>query len=155
MKKKSENIIKAWVDSLPKGSCSSTKDSSIKFEERKSKITFDNKSNKTCLKIDVDGGVVPSAEKTLRCDKLLVEKSKPLFCFIELKGNDIEHAIKQLESSLKDARLNPSCSQQKLAFVVGKNHSPISSPLIQKRIKSFKGLNAELIIKNTPATYPL
>ena len=153
--KKIESILKEWASSLPQGSCYSTRDSNIKFEEQKSKITFVNKSKKNCLKVDVDGGVVPSNTSTARCDKLLVEKSSPLFCFVELKGGDVERAIKQLEVSRGDSRLNPDCNQQKLAFVVGKNHYPASSPLIQKGMKRISTLNAKLIIANTPASYTL
>lgn len=153
--KKFESTLKEWANSLPQGSCSSTRDSNIKFEEQKSKIVFVNKLKKSCLKVDVDGGVVPSNTSTARCDKLLVEKSVPLFCFVELKGVDVEHAIKQLEASLGDSRLNPNCNQQKLAFVVGKNHYPASSPLIQKGMKKISVLNAKLIVANTPASYSL
>lgn len=153
--KKFESALKEWASLLPKGSCCSTRDSNIKFEDQKSKITFVNQSKKSCLKVNVDGGVVPSTECSLRCDKLLVEKSRPLFCFVELKGGDIGHAIKQLETSLADLRLNPDCDQQKLAFVVGKNHFPVSSPLIQKGMKKISALNAKLIVVNTPASYPL
>lgn len=153
--KNSKDSLKDWVSSLPQGSCCSTKDSNIKFEEQKSKIVFVNRLKKVCLKVDVDGGVIPSAEHSLRCDKLLVEKLKPLFCFVELKGVDIEHAIEQLEKSLGDPRLNPGCNQQKLAFVVGKNHYPASSPLIQNGIKKISNKDAKLIVVNTPASYSL
>lgn len=90
---KANESLNVWANSLPSGSWCSTKDSNIKFEEQKSKITFVNKSKKSCLKVDVDGGVIPSNTRSARCDKLLVEKSAPLFCFVELKGGDIEHAI--------------------------------------------------------------
>ncbi len=152
---KANESLNVWANSLPSGSWCSTKDSNIKFEEQKSKITFVNKSKKSCLKVDVDGGVIPSNTRSARCDKLLVEKSAPLFCFVELKGGDIEHAIEQLEASLKNPKLNPECSQRKLALVVGKNHFPASSPLIQKGMKKISSLNARLIVANTPASYSL
>lgn len=155
MTKFSDDSLKKWIASLPLNSFASTNESNIKFEEAKSKITFVNKSRKDCLKVDVDGGVVSSSETVLRCDKLLVEKSVPQFCFVELKGSDIKHAVEQLEASLKDIRLNPACLQQKLAFVVGRNHYPSSSPLIQNAMKKFRALNVKLVIANTPAIYAL
>lgn len=155
MKKTLNNNLDQWVDSLPKNSWCATSVSNIKFEEQKSKIVFVNRKDNECLKINVDGGIVSTAESFFRCDKLLVDKSKLLFCFVELKGGDIEHAIEQLESSLKDSRLNPKCSQEKKAFIVGKNHYPVSSPLIQNGMKRLKCLNAGLIVRNTPATYIL
>lgn len=54
-----------------------------------------------------------------------------------------------------DSRLNPVCDPQKLAFVVGKNHYPASSPLIQKGMKRISSLNAKQIVANTPASYLL
>jgi len=153
--KNAKDSLNEWASSLPPGSWCITKDSNIKFEEQKSKITFVNKSKKSCLNIDVDGGVIPSNTRAARCDKLLVEKSTSLFCFVELKGGNIEHAIEQLEASLKNPKLNPECAQQKLAFVVGKNHFPASSPLIQKGMKKISSLNAKLIVANTPASYTL
>lgn len=150
-----KDSLNEWANSLPSGTWCLTKDSNIKFEEQKSKITFVNKSKKSCLKVDVDGGVIPSNTRAARCDKLLVEESALLFCFVELKGGDIEHAIEQLEASLKNPKLNPEFAQRKLAFVVGKNHFPASSPLIQKGMKKISSLNAKLIVVNTPASYSL
>ena len=150
-----KDSLNEWANSLPSGTWCLTKDSNIKFEEQKSKITFVNKSKKSCLKVDVDGGVIPSNTRAARCDKLLVEESALLFCFVELKGGDIEHAIEQLEASLKNPKLNPEFAQRKLAFVVGKNHFPASSPLIQKGMKKISSLNARLIVANTPASYSL
>lgn len=150
-----KDSLNEWANSLPSGTWCLTKDSNIKFEEQKSKITFVNKSKKSCLKVDVDGGVIPSNTRSARCDKLLVEESALLFCFVELKGGDIEHAIEQLEASLKNPKLNPEFAQRKLAFVVGKNHFPASSPLIQKGMKKISSLNAKLIVVNTPASYSL
>ena len=155
MKKQLSDSLEKWMSELPAGSCITTDSSNIKFEESKSKITFTNESRKSCLKIQVDGEIVPSSEQSLRCDNLLVEKDTPLFCFIELKGCNIKHAFEQLESSLKDNRLNPKCSQRKKAFVVGRNHAPASSPIIQNAMKKFRVLNAELHIANTPATFTL
>ena len=155
MKKMPKNDLNQWIGLLPKNSWSSTKESNIKFEEQKSKIVFVNKKDNECLKINVDGGVVSTKEQSFRCDKLLVQKSYLQFCFIELKGGDIGHAIEQLETSLKDPRLNPDCAQEKKAFIIGKNHYPAYSPLIQRGMKRLKYLNANLIVLNSPATYNL
>jgi hypothetical protein len=112
-------------------------------------------SKKKCLKINVDGGVYPKGGRNLRCDKLLVEKEKLRFYFVELKGGDIEHAVKQLASSISDPKLNPDCSQDKIAFAVGKNHVPKISTQIQGWIKNFKRSGVTLKIEDTPAKYDL
>ncbi len=155
MRKNPKENLDEWVNSLPDSSYTTTSESNIKFEENKSQITFSNKSQKKCLKINVDGGVYPKGGKNTRCDKLLVEKEKLRFYFVELKGADIEHAIKQLASSICDSKLNPDCAQSKIAFAVGKNHFPATNPLIQGWMKKFKKLDATLEIRNTPAKYEL
>ena len=155
MKKNPKENLDEWTKGLPDSSYTTTSESNIKFEENKSKITFSNKSKKKCLKVDVDGGVYPKGGKKLRCDKLLVEMEKLRFYFVELKGEDIEHAIKQLDGSIRDSKLNPNCSQEKMAFVVGKNHFPTASALVQGWMKKFKKFGAVLEIKNTPAKYDL
>lgn len=76
MKKNPKENLDEWVNSLPDSSYTTTSESNIKFEENKSQITFSNKSQKKCLKINVDGGVYPKGGKNTRCDKLLVEKGK-------------------------------------------------------------------------------
>ena len=155
MKNNPKENLEEWVKGLPVSSCSATSESNIKFEENKSQITFSNKSRKKCLKVDVDGGVYPKGGRNLRCDKLLVEKEKLHFYFVELKGEDIEHAIKQLASSINDSKLNPDCTQDKVAFAVGKNHYPTASALIQGWMKKFKKMGATLDVKNTPAKHDL
>ena len=155
MKKNSKENLDEWIKGLPNSSYSITSESNIKFEENKSQITFSNKFKKKCLKVNVDGGVYPKGGKNLRCDKLLVEKEKLLFCFVELKGGDIEHAVKQLASSIRDPKLNSDCSQNKIAFAVGKNHVPKVSTQIQGWIKNFKKSGVTLKIEDTPAKYDL
>lgn len=148
-----KNTLELWLESLPKGSFVETKDSNIKFEEKGSKIVFENKSNKTCIKVNVDGGVIAKNTELRRCDNLLVVKQELLFSFVELKGKDIGHAIEQLEASLKNPVLNPTCAQKKKAYAVGKNQIPLTSPFVQNKQKMFKTtLCADLIVCRTPAT---
>jgi hypothetical protein len=155
MKNNPKENLDEWTKGLPDSSYTTTSESNIKFEENKSRITFSNKSKKKCLKINVDGGVYPKGGRNLRCDKLLVEKEKLRFYFVELKGGDIEHAVKQLASSISDPKLNPDCSQDKIAFAVGKNHVPKISTQIQVWKKNFKKSGATLNIEDTPAKYDL
>lgn len=155
MKKNPKENLDVWTKGLPNSSYTTTNESNIKFEENKSQITFSNRSKKKCLKVNVDGGVYPKGGKNLRCDKLLVEKDYFRFYFVELKGENIEHAIKQLASSINDSKLNPDCSQDKIAFAVGKNHFPKASALVQGWMKKFKKFGATLEIENTPAKYDL
>ncbi|MGL4881807.1 MAG: hypothetical protein ACRC8K_12195, partial [Waterburya sp.] len=64
----------------------------------------------------------------------------------ELKGKDVEHAVKQIESSIK--QLTEDLSAEKLCFIAS-TRCPITSPQIQKLKKKFKSsYNAKLTIKN-------
>jgi hypothetical protein len=155
MKKNPKENLDEWINGLPNSSYTATSESNIKFEENKSRITFSNKSKKKCLKINVDGGVYPKGGRNLRCDKLLVEKEKLRFYFVELKGRHIEYAVEQLASSVRDPKLNPDCSQDKFAFAVGRNNVPKISTQIQGWIKNFKRSGVTLKIEDTPAKYDL
>ena len=150
---KKPDSLNLWRDTLPKDSFVETKDSNIKFEEKQSKIIFENKLNKLCIKVNVDGGVIAKNTNCMRCDDLLVVKQEQLFCYVELKGKDIGHAIDQLEASLKNPLLNPACAQKKKAYAVGKNQIPLMSPFIQSKQKMFKtAFSTDLIVCRTPAT---
>lgn len=142
--------MKSWLKSLPAKDVAKVTESNIKFEENKSKIVFENKGNKTCYKINVDGGAVTDNE--LRCDKMLVDEALAAFYYVELKGENIEHAIKQLEASLKRPALTPVCAKSKTSIAVGKNHFPKTSTLIQRNVKLFKkAYDAKLEVLSTPA----
>lgn len=54
---------------------------------------------KECAVYQIDGHIITS---NLRCDKLIIVISdvRDATIFVELKGRDVEHAIKQLESTL-------------------------------------------------------
>ena len=149
--------IDSWAQRLPPGTYRDTNESNIKFEENKSKIIFENKSRKNCIKIDVDGGVIPSSEEIVRCDKLLVEKNSVSFYFVELKGVDIPHALAQLYSSLSISILNPTLPNplKKISIVVGRKDRPSSAPFFQNWVKKFRKLESDLLIMDTPATYQL
>lgn len=147
--------MKKWKNSLPKNSCETTKDLKIKFEENKSKIIFENPRRKSCLKVNVDGGVFQKGTAQTRCDKLLVEEATPLFCFVELKGQNTEKAINQLMASLQEPLLNPKLNQRKIAFVVGNNLNPLSSTMMQTKQKAFHKLGADLKIQNSPVTFKI
>lgn len=48
----------------------------------------------------VDGEVIDKNADTLRCDYLLLNDAEKRSYYIELKGSDIERAIKQIETSI-------------------------------------------------------
>lgn len=127
-----------------------TTQSNLKFEENKSKIVFINSSREKVACIQVDGCAIQSG---VRCDNMLIVPSGIEY-YIELKGGDVNHAIEQLETTIK-LLSKDALSLQKFAFIVATKYPAIDIK-IQKAKKFFKKkYNTDLIVKNTPASHLL
>lgn len=121
----------------------------ISIQENKCKLMIKNPKRELLKVIKVDGCAIT---KGLRCDYLVKRDSEEIF--IELKGHDISHAKKQLESSIK---ILSKCNKTfpKKAFIVC-NRSPMSSPLIQQWQIEFKmKYNSALQIKSILCEYSI
>ncbi len=130
-----------------------TNDPKIVFEEKRSKITFDNPQRNTYTKVDVDGKEITQGK---RCDYLLVRyDSEPNEeYFIELKGCNIEHAIEQLQETIKI--LSSDFKLPKYAFIIASKVSYKINTKIQNSKKNLlKKFTAKLIIKEKEYTYNL
>lgn len=113
----------------------------IPLKENKSCFRFLNPEQKDIRCILVDGCAITDG---LRCDHLIID-ANGMEHFIELKGHDISHAVKQLENSIQ--QLSPH-KRTKYAFIVS-TRCPSSGTDIQIFKKRFKQkYNSELIIKN-------
>jgi len=127
-------------------------DTKIVLQENKSKITFLNPNKDEILIIKVDGCVI-SDNETLRCDYALIP-SDAVEIYVELKGSDIEQAVKQIESTINLLSENPQ-KIKKLCFVVS-TRVPKQTTSIQQRQSHFKKkFNASFRIQNTPDKYDL
>ena len=127
-------------------------DTKIVLQENKSKITFLNPNKDEILIIKVDGCVI-SDNETLRCDYALIP-SDAVEIYVELKGSDIEQAVKQIESTIKLLSENPQ-KIKKLCFVVS-TRVPKQTTSIQQRQSHFKkNFNASFRIKNIQDEYDL
>lgn len=117
------------------------RDTKIVLQENKSKITFLNPSRNKILLIKIDNCVI-NDNITPRCDYAII----PFYeveIYIELKGSDISHAIKQIESTnlLSD---NPQ-KIKKLCFVV--------STRVPKQTTSVQQLQSHLKKKSLMLVY--
>ncbi len=84
-------------------------DKKIVFKEKKSKVTFLNRKEQDVKKVNVDGDFIKDKERKCsgcflkiqgkKCDGLL-QHDKTNY-YIELKGSDINHAIKQIINTHK------------------------------------------------------
>ena len=116
--------------------------SKIVFEENRSRVVFSNPQRVTVCKVAVDSCQITVG---IRCDFLLVEPKKEHY--IELKGEDIEHAVKQISRSIQELSAGPT-DIIKASYIISAR-SPLSSPEIQILKAKFKrNFNSELIIKN-------
>ncbi|WP_455664450.1 hypothetical protein [Phocaeicola sp.] len=127
-----------------------TNESNIKFEEKKSKIIFQNPKRDTFYCIQVDGCAIKTGVK---CDNMLTN-DEGLEFYIELKGCDVDHAIIQLEETIKKLSEDYR-SWPKKAFIIS-TRQPAIDVKIQNAKKRFqKNYNTELLVRNTPYNYPM
>ncbi len=128
------------------GKCETiTNETKIVLHENHSKITFLNNKKLNIRNILVDNCLITNG---LRCDYLLIlPDNKELF--VELKGHNVQHAIKQIEQSIETISKNKA-QNPKASFIIS-TRCPLASAEIQNYKKIFKKkFNCELIIKNSP-----
>ena len=131
-----------------KSECTSNiKNAIIVFEENRSKLVLNNKFKKNVKKVIVDGCQIKSG---MRCDHYFEVKETEHY--IELKGQDVSHALEQVSNTISDLSSNPQ-RKKKVVFIIC-TRSPYSSAKIQNlRLKFKKKFNADLIIKGSPFEY--
>lgn len=127
-----------------------TNESNIKFEERKSKIVFQNLRRDVYYCIQVDGCAIKNG---VRCDNMLTDDNGMEF-YIELKGCDVNHAILQLEETIKQLS-EDYANLPKKAFIVSTRQPSVDVKIQNAKKKFYKYYNAELLVKNTPVTFVL
>lgn len=128
-----------------------TSESNIKFEEKKSKIVFQNLRRKCFSCIQVDGCAI---KEGVKCDYMLIAQEDKMEYYIELKGCNIKHAVEQLEVTICQLSKDVQSSVKKAFVICIKNNYPSATVQLDvKRLK--KKYHAELIIKETPYSYSL
>lgn len=116
----------------------------VVFEEARSRLVIENKDEVKATKVTVDGCEITTG---IRCDYMYLIKDSEIY--IELKGQDIKHAIEQIEATIKKLSSN-SKEQKKKSFVIC-TRSPLTSASIQNiRVKFRKHYNSEFIVKSSP-----
>lgn len=102
-----------------------------------------------CENVDyqVDGGLIPKVDTdNPKCDHLLlirVSETKWIHVFIELKGTDAKHGLKQLEATLLHPLFKPYTSNEKrVACLVAKSiPSSKNNPEIERLKQRIVNLN--------------
>ena len=106
-----------------------TNNSIVKFQEKRSVLHINNLSKRELLRYKVDGCLITDGRK---CDWLLVDNASKTEVYIELKGADVDEAVKQLCLSAEVLSKKP---KKKYGYVVC-TRCPISSPAIQRLQKT-------------------
>jgi len=116
------------------------------FKEQRSELVLKNTDEVNSTKVHVDGCEITNG---LRCDYLHL--AKEIEFYIELKGQDLFHAMKQLESTINV--LSTKNKQQKRVCYIICTRSPLFSTQIQEYDRRFrKKFNSKLVIKSSPYT---
>jgi hypothetical protein len=117
------------------------------FSEQKSKLTLENIDEVISETVEVDGCEIN--DKSIRCDFLHI--AKDIEFYIELKGQDLKHAIRQIEATILRLSVDSKKSLKKSYIIC--TRSPLSSSEIQNLQLEFKKkYNSSLIVKSTPFT---
>ncbi len=126
------------------GKCEEMKnDPLIPLGEKRCKITFKNGSHKNVRVIEIDGCVITEG---LRCDYLVIPENG-IEHYVELKGSDIFHAVKQLKRTITEVSEDPRHGK-KYCFIVS-SRCPTTSAKIQNiQYKFKKEFNSTLTVKN-------
>ena len=136
---------------IPNACVARTTDSNIVFKENKARISFLNPNRKPYDRITVDGCVIREGNK---CDFLLASCEFGDQYFVELKGENLEHAILQLESTFAKMLDNREGVMRK-AFVVSSNSGMRISPHRQQLEKRFKKRGIDLHFFHSQSVYKL
>lgn len=122
-----------------------SKNKIFKFEEQRSSLTLENKDLVESTRIIVDGCEIN--DNDIRCDYLHIAKNVEMY--IELKGQDLLHAMKQIERTMRLLSSNYQ-KHAKVSYIIC-TRSPLTSTEIQNYDRQFRiKFNSKLIIKSSP-----
>ncbi len=127
------------------GKCETVlRDTKIPVEENGKKLTFVNPAQLAVRKIKVDDCAIRTG---LRCDWLIIEPNS-VEHYVELKGGDVEHAVKQIVATIREISVD-SKNQKKHAHIVSA-HVPALATRMQARWKRdfLKNFNSSFNMKS-------
>ena len=123
---------------------------SFKEKKRKSHLMVANPQKLKVMRVDVDGCQIN--DDSLRCDYFF--QAKDTEHYVELKGEDVPHAIKQLKSTIEQLSADRQ-KTTKVSFIIC-SRSPMTAAAIQnERVKFRKHYNSDLAVLKSGNTYRL
>lgn len=117
------------------------------FSEQRSQLTLKNKDEVKSTKIHVDGCEID--DDGIRCDYLHL--AKEIEIYIELKGQDLLHAMNQIQRTIKILGSKKK-GQVRVCYIIC-TRSPLATTEIQHYGRYFKAkYNSKLVIRSSPFT---
>jgi hypothetical protein len=121
------------------------RDAQIVCQEGRYKVVFKNPRRLLVQKIKIDGCMILTGP---RCDYLVIFGKPITEVYIELKGSDIRHALRQIERTIGLFSQDRVCCQ-KICYVVCRNVAPQIQTRIQgEKLRLKKNYNAKLTVKS-------
>ena len=122
----------------------------IPLEENNRKLTFVNNLKQKIEKIKIDNCVITNG----RCCDWLVIDTKNTEYFVELKGADVKHAVKQLIATIQQVSQD-KYKQEKVCIIIS-SRSPLNSAEIQCIKSRFKrDYHSKFFLKNIRMEYEI
>jgi hypothetical protein len=119
-------------------------------EENRSRVVFVNAKRRDVEQVEVDGCAIVDG---LRCDWLINVDETQQTVFVELKGSNVPHAVRQLthaHDELRDIR------KPNVTWIISSQRCPLASTEVQSlTIKLRKHKGVHLILRNSPVTFSL
>jgi hypothetical protein len=113
------------------------------------KFTIHNPGKVKVRVIEIDGCVFTKETDGLRCDWLFVPTGGNVEIYVELKGSDIGHGIKQLESTIQNPKVSEGvCTAPKYCYIVSRSCPALPTTLQRAKERFKKQYAAKLIVKN-------
>ena len=117
--------------------------------ERGIKYTLDITNSKTSASFQIDGNIIKEGP---RCDKLVLVKLNQTEwgeVFVELKGVDVTHAIKQLRETLNNKLFfHPTNKIVRARIVATSFPSNKSNPIMEAAKKEFRALPSKCDLRS-------
>jgi hypothetical protein len=120
----------------------------ITVSENKSKYSLNNPQRREVCKVVIDGCLM-TGDQGKQCDYLLLSCDTSVAYFIELKGKDLSHAIRQLDQSIDQLSSNLDGLRINARVVLSKTQTPdLRTSAYIKFVKKIKRLGGTFQHKN-------
>ncbi len=104
-----------------------------------------NHSNKSVYKVIVEDGLLTKNDgEGKRCECLFYACPETEVFFLELKGNDVNKACKQLKNSINKVKSLLEFEQVKIRPILVHNQNPKASQRLKKHNEQFRQMNLVL-----------